>query len=77
MLIYVLDPPDPDRKYALNLAAVAVCDTAAYHLLIDLELMHEMAKELTEENGKGDTRGYNALYTANDMINAIHAGDLK
>lgn len=70
-----LDPPDPDRKYALQLASIAVCDTLAYQLLIDLELLFEMAKEMTEENGKGDQRGYQALYTGNDMINAIQAGE--
>lgn len=36
-----------------------------------------MAKELTEENGKGDQRGYQALYTGNQMINAIQAGDIQ
>ena len=39
------------------MAEIAVCDTVAYHLLIDLELLFEMAKELTEVDGKGDSRG--------------------
>lgn len=59
------------------MAEVAVCDTIAYHLLIDLELLFEMAKELTETDGKGDSRGYQALYAGNEIINAIQAGDLK
>lgn len=59
------------------MADVAVCDTIAYHLLIDLELLFEMAKELTEADGKGDSRGYQALYAGNEIINAIQAGDLK
>ncbi len=79
-IIYYLnlkDPPDPDRSYSLQLANVSVCDTVSYQLLIDLELLYEMAKELTEENGKGDQRGYQALYTGNQMINAIQAGDIQ
>ena len=59
------------------MANVAVCDTVAYQLLIDLEILYEMAKELTEENGKGDQRGYQALYTGNEIINAIQSDDLR
>lgn len=72
-----LDAPDPDRKYALQIANVAVCDTVAYNLLIDLELLFEMAKEMTEPDGKGDSRGYQALYTGNEIINAIQAGNMR
>lgn len=75
--MYFLDAPDPDRKYRLELADVAVFDTVAYSLLIDLELMHEMASELTKPDAcGGDSRGYVALYTANQMINSIQAGEL-
>lgn len=77
MIFPILDPPDPDRKYALQLADVSVCDAAVYQLLIDLELLFEMAKELTEENGKGDQRGYQALYTGNEIINSIQAGNME
>ena len=62
------------------MAEIAVCDTVAYHLLIDLELLFEMAKELTEVDGKGDrsdSRGYQALYAGNQIINSIQAGDWK
>lgn len=77
LYLWFLDPPDPDRKYQLQLADIAICDTAAYNLLIDLELMHELANELTTpEKCGGDSRGYMALYTANQMINAIQAGDI-
>ena len=76
-LAYHTDAPDPDRKYTLQMANIAVCDKVAYHLLIDLELLFEMAKELTEPDGKGDSRGYQALYAGNQIINAIQAGDWK
>jgi hypothetical protein len=59
------------------MAEIAVCDTVAYHLLIDLELLYEMAKEMTEVDGKGDSRGYQALYAGNQIINCIQAGDWK
>lgn len=59
------------------MANVAVLDTVAYHLLIDLELLFDMAKELTEADGKDDSRGYQALYAGNQIINAIQADDWK
>ena len=52
-------------------------DRSAYQLCIDLELLHEMAKEMTEEQGKGDNRGYLALYTGNQIVNAIQADNFK
>lgn len=72
-----VDAPDPDRKYCLQMANIAICDTIAYELLIDLEMLYEMANELTEVDGKGDSRGYQALYTGNEIINLIQAGNLK
>ena len=72
-----VDPPDPNRKFNLQLANISVFDRSSYQLLIDLELMYEMAKEMTEEQGKGDSRGYLALYTANNIINAIHEDRIK
>jgi len=72
-----IDPPDPNRKFNLQLANISVFDRSSYQLLIDLELMYEMAKEMTEEQGKGDSRGYLALYTANNIINAIHEDRIK
>lgn len=73
----VADAPDLDKKYALEMANIAVCDTVAYRLLIDLELLFEMAKELTDVDGKGDSRGYQALYAGNQIVNAIQADDWK
>lgn len=74
---FYLDPPDPDRKFNLQLANISAFDRSAYQLLIDLELLYEMAKEMTEEQGKGDSRGYLALYTANAIINAIQETNIK
>lgn len=71
----MIDAPDLDKKYALEMANIAVCDTVAYRLLIDLELLFEMAKELTDVDGKGDSRGYQALYAGNQIVNAIQADD--
>jgi len=72
-----IDPPDPNRKFNLQRADVSVFDRRAYQLWIDLELMYEMAKEMTEEQGKGDSRGYQALYAANEIINAFQADNVK
>lgn len=71
------EPPDAERRFTLQRADVAVLDRHAYQLSIDLELLHDMAKELTEEAGKGDPRGYHALYTANEIINHFQAGDVE
>jgi len=72
-----IDPPDPDRKFNLQLANISVFDRSSYQLYIDLELMYEMAKEMTEEQGKGDSRGYMALFTANAVINAIQEDNIQ
>lgn len=39
---------------------------------MDLEILHGIAKNLPLEN----TRSYDALYTANEMINIIQKGEL-
>ncbi|CAH3126967.1 unnamed protein product [Porites lobata] len=62
----LINAPDPSRKYTLSMAEVAVFDTAYYQVLMDLTVIIDLAKNLSQEN----PRAFQALYTANDIVNA-------
>ncbi|XP_060770876.1 alpha-mannosidase 2C1 [Neoarius graeffei] len=57
--------PDPNRKYTLHKAELVVFNQAVQELLIDFEMLVDIVKVL----GEGDQRGYQALFTANEMVN--------
>ncbi|XP_068248208.1 alpha-mannosidase 2C1-like [Palaemon carinicauda] len=65
-----IDPPDPDMMFTLTLAEIALLDSNVYQLTHDLEVLYQLANELIP-----DHRGYQAMYTANQMVNSIIAGD--
>lgn len=65
-----ITPPNPDKYYKLTRAEIASVNTQVYKLTRDLEVLHQLAETLIE-----DQRGYQALYTANQMVNSIIAGD--
>ncbi|KAL7646644.1 UNVERIFIED_CONTAM: hypothetical protein RMT77_001895 [Armadillidium vulgare] len=67
----MINPPDPDVKFTLELAEICVFDTDVYSLFLDLLVLHDLAKHLSE-----DQRGYRALYAGNQMINYIISGNL-
>ncbi|KAL3883418.1 hypothetical protein ACJMK2_029685 [Sinanodonta woodiana] len=67
----MINPPNPNRTFTLSRAEVAVFDRAVYNLVREVELLHDMARHLPE----GSERGYQALYTVNQMINAINFED--
>jgi len=48
------------------MAEIAVFDTAVYEVLMDLTVIIDLAKNLSQEN----PRAFEALYTANDIVNA-------
>ncbi|XP_078370059.1 alpha-mannosidase 2C1-like isoform X2 [Oculina patagonica] len=62
----LINAPDPTRKYTLSMAEIAVFDTAVYEVLMDLTVIIDLAKNLSQEN----PRAFQALYTANDIVNA-------
>ncbi|XP_066960313.1 alpha-mannosidase 2C1-like [Macrobrachium rosenbergii] len=64
-------PPNPNKYYTLTRAEIASVDTQVYKLTRDLEVLHQIAETLIDLN---DQRGYQALYTANQMVNNIIAG---
>uniref|UniRef100_A0AAZ3RRR5 alpha-mannosidase n=1 Tax=Oncorhynchus tshawytscha TaxID=74940 RepID=A0AAZ3RRR5_ONCTS len=57
--------PDPDRKYSVQKAELVVFKSDVRELLTDLEMLVDMVKLL----GEGEQRGYQALFTANEMVN--------
>ncbi|GAB0193978.1 alpha-mannosidase 2C1 [Grus japonensis] len=67
----MIAPPDPDRRFTLSKAELVVFNRNVYELLVDLEILLDMAKLLGEEN----QRSFHALYTANQMINVCDVTD--
>ncbi|KAJ7311155.1 hypothetical protein JRQ81_006760 [Phrynocephalus forsythii] len=61
----MIAPPDPDRKFSLNKAELVVYNRDVHELLVDFEILLDMAKLLGEEN----QRSFQALYAANQMVN--------
>ncbi|CAI5783661.1 alpha-mannosidase 2C1 [Podarcis lilfordi] len=61
----MIAPPDPDKKFSLQKAELVVFNRAVHELLVDFEILLDMAKLLGEEN----QRSFQALYTANRMVN--------
>ncbi|XP_041034381.1 alpha-mannosidase 2C1 isoform X2 [Carcharodon carcharias] len=67
----MISPPDPNRNFALHKAELVIFNRAVHELLIDFEILSDMAKFLGIEN----QRSYQALYTANMMVNACDVED--
>ncbi|XP_006888438.1 PREDICTED: alpha-mannosidase 2C1 [Elephantulus edwardii] len=57
--------PDLEKTFQVSRAELAVFHREAYKLLVDLELLLGIAKGLGENN----QRSFQALYTANQMVN--------
>uniref|UniRef100_H0VHR3 Alpha-mannosidase 2C1 n=1 Tax=Cavia porcellus TaxID=10141 RepID=H0VHR3_CAVPO len=61
----MIAPPDPEKMFQLKRAELAVFHRDIHLLLVDLELLLGIAKGL----GKDNQRSFQALYTANQMVN--------
>ncbi|XP_014636427.1 PREDICTED: alpha-mannosidase 2C1 isoform X5 [Ceratotherium simum simum] len=57
--------PDPEKMFQVSRAELAVFHRDVHKLLVDLELLLGMAKGLGEDN----QRSFQALYTANQIVN--------
>uniref|UniRef100_A0A8C3WBT3 Alpha-mannosidase 2C1 n=1 Tax=Catagonus wagneri TaxID=51154 RepID=A0A8C3WBT3_9CETA len=57
--------PDPEKMFQVSRAELAVFRRDVHKLLVDLELLLGIAKGLGEDN----QRSFQALYTANQMVN--------
>lgn len=58
-------PPDPDRTFKVTKAEVVLFDPLVRHLLIDLDLLAQIAKSVSGQRGK------QAMFTANHIINTL------
>ncbi|XP_058011901.1 alpha-mannosidase 2C1 isoform X1 [Ahaetulla prasina] len=61
----MIAPPDLDQTFSLNRAELVVYNQDVHELLVDFEILLDMAKLLGEEN----QRSFQALYVANQMVN--------
>ncbi|MCL4119734.1 UNVERIFIED_CONTAM: hypothetical protein GTU68_045629, partial [Idotea baltica] len=65
----MINPPNMSEMFTLELVELCVFDVDIHSLIIDLECLHDLASNLSE-----DQRGYRALYAGNQMINELIAG---
>lgn len=63
----MIAPPDINKYFPIEQLEIAVFDRNVYDLLIDFEVLHDLAENL----GQSNDRAYQALYTANTMVNTI------
>lgn len=63
--------PDPNRKFTLQKAELVVFNRDVRELLTDFEMLVDIVKLL----GEGEQRGYQALFTANEMVNVCDPAD--
>lgn len=68
----MINPVDQERTFTLELAEVCTRDEKVYNLLMDLEVLHDMAKKLPE-----DHKGFEALYAGNQIINHIVKNEMR
>ncbi|KAK7493075.1 hypothetical protein BaRGS_00015596 [Batillaria attramentaria] len=67
---HLIQAPDPNKQFTLECVDIATFDRDVYSLILDMEILHGMAKELPEAD-----RGFQALYAANDFVTACTVTD--
>lgn len=67
----LIQEPDPNRQFTLAQAELAVFDRRIYNLILDVEILHGMAKHLPDST----ERGYQALYAVNKLVNTCNVED--
>ncbi|XP_048828370.1 alpha-mannosidase 2C1 isoform X2 [Brienomyrus brachyistius] len=63
--------PDPNKMYTLQSAELVVFNRDTRELLTDFEMLVDVVKML----GEADQRGYQALFTVNEMVNVCDPAD--
>ncbi|KAF6738905.1 Alpha-mannosidase 2C1 [Oryzias melastigma] len=63
--------PDPNRRFSVQKAELVVFNRDVREMLTDFELLVDIVKEL----GEGEQRGYQALFTVNEMVNRCDPAD--
>ncbi|XP_027714108.1 alpha-mannosidase 2C1 isoform X1 [Vombatus ursinus] len=61
----MIAPPDNEKRFSVTRAEMAVYHRNVHELMMDMEILLGMAKCL----GEGSQRSFQALYTANQMVN--------
>lgn len=64
-------PPNPNRYFKLNTVRIYQPNTVAYGILYDMQVLREAARELGNESASG----WQALRTANAIINQFISND--
>ncbi|KAM4675500.1 alpha-mannosidase 2C1 [Discoglossus pictus] len=67
----MIAPADPHKKFSLQRTELVIFHRDVYELLLDFEILYDMAKLLGEDN----QRSFQALYVANQMINVCDVTD--
>ncbi|KAI7899040.1 glycosyl hydrolases family 38 N-terminal domain-containing protein [Cokeromyces recurvatus] len=67
----LIGPPDPDRFFNLTEVDLVVPNKLAWNLLYDFQIILGMARDFPEDS----LRGTQALYTANNIVNAFIPDD--
>ncbi|XP_068131706.1 alpha-mannosidase 2C1 [Hyperolius riggenbachi] len=67
----MIAPDDPNRTFTLQKAQLAIFNRNVEELLLDFEILYNMAKLLGEDN----QRSFQALYVANQMVNLCDVND--
>ncbi|XP_029431160.1 LOW QUALITY PROTEIN: alpha-mannosidase 2C1 [Rhinatrema bivittatum] len=67
----MIAPPDPNKKFVVQRAELVVFNRDVHELLVDFEILLDMARLLGEEN----QRSFQALYVANQMVNLCDVTD--
>ncbi|KAG8576025.1 hypothetical protein GDO81_009750 [Engystomops pustulosus] len=67
----MISPVDPKKIFTLQRAELAVFNRDIHELLLDFEILYDMAKLLGEDN----QRSFQALYVANQMVNLCDVND--
>ncbi|XP_053320714.1 alpha-mannosidase 2C1 [Spea bombifrons] len=67
----MIAPVDPHKMFSLQKAELAVFNRDVQELLLDFEIIYDLARLLGEDN----QRSFQALYVANQMINLCDVND--
>ncbi|KAJ1736353.1 Glycoside hydrolase, 38 vacuolar alpha mannosidase [Coemansia sp. Benny D160-2] len=70
---FIIGPPEPSREFKLTQAELVVMNTQAWAMKMDLNILLDMYNTLP----KSQPRAWEALHTANAMVNAFDADDTK
>ena len=67
----IITAPIPNRQFSISTFSISAANKSAQKLLTDFELIRGMAKDMPSNSQISS----DALYTANAIVNAVHADD--